>query len=561
MKISLVGINARYTHSNLAVKYLYEEVKDLAECEIFDFTINDQKEAIINKLVAGNFDYICFSTYIWNSEMVKELVGDLKTINNEIKIILGGPEVSFDSEKFLLDSGADYLIVGEGESVLKDLLENLIKGSSKELVSVLSNENGKISGDSTYAVAKNIPCIYMDNKYIEENKYVYYEASRGCPYNCAFCLSSCNQGLRFKDIDLVKMELKTFLEARVDIVKFIDRSFNYNPNQKEIVKFLKDNDNGHTTFHLELHPSLIDDEFIDMINSSRGDLFQFEIGLQTTNEETAREIQRAGKFDDIKDVCKKLVESKAHIHMDLIVGLPYEDVRSFKKSFNDLYSIRPEKIQMGFLKLLKGSKLRDNKDKYNYKFFRNAPYEVISNNWLTYSDIIQLKGIENIVDRYYNEGYFTQTVNYIIESHYPSPWEFFEDMAKYWIEKDILYMSLSRIDIYNILAEFIKKNWDEDYMYELLIFDYYKNGNNRSVKFILNDYHERYDNKSLVDLIKKNDAYITSLSLDPNSLLKKSNIEVFNIDDFLRTSEEYYYHFFVKEDGQIIHFAIGGNEC
>lgn len=245
--------------------------------------------------------------------------------------------------------------------------------------------------------------------------------------------------------------------------------------------------------------------------------------------------------------------------MDLIVGLPYEDKKSFKKSFNDLYTIRPEKIQMGFLKLLKGSKLRNIQDKYNYKYFYKAPYEVISNLWLNYDEIIELKGIENIVDRYYNEGYFEETLNYIIDQYYDSPWDFFEDMAIYWKEKDILYTSLSRIDLYNILAEFIEKNWNESYIYELLIFDYYKNGNNRSVKFILNDYHKRYDNKTLVDLIKKNDAYISSLNLDSNSLLKKSNVEIFNVDNSLRASEKSYYHFFVKEDRQIIHFTIGGN--
>ncbi len=559
MKISLVGINARYTHSNLAIKYLYEEVKDITDCKIFDFTINDQKESIIYKLIDGKFDYICFSTYIWNSELVKELVRDLKTINENLKIILGGPEVSFESEEFLMESGADYLIVGEGEEVFRKLIESFINQDEKVIESVLINKDGKILGDNTYAVSEKIPCIYKDDTYIEKHKYVYYEASRGCPYNCTFCLSSCKKSIRFKDLDLVKKELKTFLEEKVDIVKFIDRSFNYNPNQKEIIRFLKNNDNGHTTFHLELHPSLIDDEFIEMIKSSRSDLFQFEIGLQTTNEDTAREIQRAGKFDDIKHVCKKLAQSKAHMHMDLIVGLPYEDKKSFKKSFNDLYTIRPEKIQMGFLKLLKGSKLRNYEDKYNYKYFYNAPYEVISNTWINYDEIIELKGIENIVDRYYNEGYFSQTINYIIDKYYPSPWDFFDAMAKYWKEKDILYTSLSRIDLYNILAEFVKQNWDKNYIYELLIFDYYNNGNNRSVKFILNDYHKKYDNKTLVDLIKKNDAYISSLNLDSNSLLKKSNVEIFNVDNSLRASEKSYYHFFVKEDRQIIHFTVGGN--
>lgn len=556
MKIGLVGLNARYSHSNLAIKYLAEEVKDLVSCQLYDFTINDQKESIIHSLLAGGYDYLGFSTYIWNADLVKDLVRDLKTIVPDVKIILGGPEVSFESEDFLLESRADYLIVGEGEGPFRSMVQAFLQADDPVHESVLENKGGQVLGSKAYAISREIPVIYEDDRYIEENKYVYYEASRGCPYNCAFCLSSSIHGVRFKDIDLVKRELQTFLDARVGTVKFIDRSFNFNPKQMEILRYLHENDNGHTTFHLEIHPSLIDDGFADFIKGARSDLFQFEIGVQTTNERTAREIKRAGRLGEISTMCRKLIGSDAHIHMDLIAGLPYEDIGSFKKSFNDLYDLGPEKIQLGFLKLLKGSELRIRAEEYAYKYFEKAPYEVIANKWLSYEDIMVLKGIEDMVERYYNEAYFAKSLGHIVENYYQSAWDFFEDMAGYWREKQILYTSISRLDLFNILIDFLKEDWDKPYLYELIIFDYYMAGNKRSTKFALNDYHKKYDNQYILDLVKGNDAYIRSQGFDSKYLLKKSVVEIFKIDENFEMSEDDFYHVFIRQGNMIKNLVL-----
>lgn len=556
MKIALVGINTKYTHSNLALKYLSEEVKDIHQCRVFDFTINDQKEALIHPLISGNYTHIGFSVYIWNVELVKELIIDIKEINPSIVIFLGGPEVSFESEEFLKESRADYLMVGEGETIFKDLVKHFLDKTPLKSPSILYMDQGQVRGSADYAISNIIPPIYKNPTYIEDNKYLYYEASRGCPYKCAFCLSAFYKATYFKDIATVKSELDLIIDKEVKIVKFIDRSFNYNPQFMEILNFIKDKDKGLTTFHFEIHPSLIDDKFIDLVKSSRPELFQFEIGLQTTNEKTAQEIYRAGNFKDIKNLCKSLNESQAHIHMDLIAGLPFEDLSSFKKSFNDLYSLSPEKIQLGFLKLLKGSRLRKLADEYDYKYFHKAPYEVISNKWMSYKDLIFLKAVEEMVERYYNEGYFKSTLTYLIQSYYKEPFDFYGDLASYWKDQGYLYTGKSRISLYNILNDFTKERWNEAYIKELIIYDYYKAGNNKSSAFDLTNYHKRYDKALVLDLIVSNSDRLLKMGIDPEKLLKTSVIEISPLDENMVLTEKDHYHVFTKTLGGKVKHTI-----
>lgn len=556
MKIALVGINTKFTHSNLALKYLSEEVKDIHQCRIFDFTINDQKEALIHPLISGNYTHIGFSVYIWNVELVKELIIDIKTIDPSIVIFLGGPEVSFDSEEFLEESKADYLMVGEGESIFRDLLRHFLDNIPIQSPSILYMDQGQVTGSSEYAISNVIPPIYKDSTYIEDNKYLYYEASRGCPYKCAFCLSAFYKATYFKDIATVKKELDLIIDKEVKIVKFIDRSFNYNPQFMDILYFIKERDKGLTTFHFEIHPSLIEDSFINLVKSSRPDLFQFEIGLQTTNEETAKEISRAGKFKDIKNLCKQLNETQAHIHMDLIAGLPYEDLASFKKSFNELYSLKPEKIQLGFLKLLKGSRLRKFADKYDYKYFSKAPYEVISNRWISFKDLIFLKAVEEMVERYYNEGYFEETLAYLIKTYYNEPFDLYGDLASYWKEKGFLYTSKSRLSLYNILDEFTEDRWDDVYIKELIIYDYYKAGNNRSSAFKLTNYHKRYNKALVLDLIISNRNRFIDKDIDPEKVLKTSVIETSHLDENMDLTQKDHYHVFTKTLGGKVKHTI-----
>lgn len=536
-KIALVGLNARYSHSNLAIKYLKESVKDIKSVDIHDFTINDEFEKIIRILLKKEYTHIGFSVYIWNKIEIFKLIKMLKTINPDIKIIVGGPEVSYDGN-ILMETNAniDYVLSGEGEDSFRHLVSSLEKNENPNHKSILYRDGKDIIGGTALDIIPNVddlPILYPDGEYLDENKYVYYEASRGCPFRCAFCLSSTTKGVRFKSIDIVLKELDTLLKNKVKLVKFIDRSFNSNPKQMEIINYLIDNDNGLTTFHMELHPSLIKKEFIDLIKLARKDLFQFEVGLQTTNIDTAKEIERVGTYDEINNICSDLIKVGAHIHIDLIAGLPYEDMESFSKSFNDLYKIKPDKIQLGFLKLLKGSKLRIDAEKYNYNFFEDAPYEFISNSWISYREVLRLKAIEDVVERYYNEGFFEKSTEYLIRSNYSSPWEFYRSFSLYWDNNEYMYKNISRVELYNILYDYCmqRHSKDLDIIAELLIYDYYKSGNRKSSKFVLSNFHKNIDKEIIQDLLRENGDLIESRTgIKVTEVLKHSFIEKFNIN-------------------------------
>ena len=534
-KLALVGINARFSHSNLAIKYLKESVKDIIDVDIYDFTINDETEKLVRVLFEKEYTHIGFSVYIWNVNETYKLINDLKAVSPNIRIILGGPEVSYDGYDLMdYNENIDYIVTGEGEESFRSLVIDLMANKYPSSNSVLFRDGESIKGSTQFAIVEdinNIPILYNNEKYINDNKYVYYEASRGCPFNCAFCLSSTTRGVRYKDKKIVFRELDTFLNKNVSLVKFIDRSFNSNPIQLEILDYIIKKDNGITTFHMELHPSLIKKDFLLKLKEARKDLFQFEVGLQTTNIKTAREIDRVGTYDEIKDVCKKLIDIGAHIHIDLIAGLPYEDLNSFSKSFDDLYDIRPDKIQLGFLKLLKGSDLRINRLKYDYKYFPKAPYEVISNKWLSYKDILILKTIEDLVEKFYNEGFFAKTLEYLIGVKSKSAWSFFKDFSTFWDNNKFLYKNISRIELYNILYDYTSQVFPQNLetISELLIYDYYKSGNRRSIKFKLVNYNEAIEPDIIRNLIRTNEVIIETKTIYKSTeILKHSIIERIN---------------------------------
>lgn len=488
MKLLLTSLNSRYTHQNLAIHYFYNILKEKYDVSLEEYTINDRIENIAYKIYRGGYDLVLFSIYIWNINMSLDLISYLKEISN-VKIVAGGPEVSFDYEEIFKKSDIDFLIIGEGEEVIESLLDKIQSNSIINLHGVLYKKDGEVQGNSRYNIVQNtnnIPCIYLRKENINKNKYLYYEVSRGCPYNCKFCLSSTNKGVRVRDKDIVFKELKNILDSKVSIVKFVDRSFNFIPYHYDLIKFLIDNDNNITKFHLEIHPSLISDEFIGLFKKARSSQFQFEIGLQTTNLQTEKEINRVGSFDDIKEGVLKLKETGIHIHMDLIFGLPYETYEIFKKSFNDLYSLKIDKIQLGFLKLLKGSRLREDYKIYNYRFLQDPPYEVISNMWVSIDDVFKMKVIEDVVEKFYNEKNFEYTINQL-EEFYNSPFDFFEDFASFWEDKYYL-KNISKSGLYDAFLEFlIKKELDKRDVLDCLRIDYLRN-NNRSQKSLISKY-------------------------------------------------------------------------
>ena len=527
MKTLLTSLNTKYIHSNLAIQYLKSAVEDYYEVDTIDFTINQNLDDIIYEIIRSNYSIVGFSTYIWNIEETLKICQKLKKINKDIILLLGGPEVSYNSRELIeKNEFIDYILVGEGEKSFLNLLDYLNHKVDELGNGVLKNTGNKIEGNEIFQVIDDLKYSefeYTEN-YMKDKKILYYETSRGCPYNCEFCLSSSTKKVRYFNLERCKKDIKKFIEFKVPLVKFIDRTFNFNKEHAlSIIKFIIDNDIGSTTFHLEIHPTLIDEDYLTLFKSVRKDLFQFEIGVQSTNEETCKAIKRVGDFDQIKKVCKEIIGyDNIHLHLDLITGLPYEDMNSLKKSFNDILSIRPDKLQLGFLKILKGSPLEIKSKKYGIIYDDFPPYEVIYTKWISYDEIQMVKQVEEILDKYYNEKYFINTFEYIVENYYKTEYEFFEEFAKYWQSKGYFSRNHSRDNLYKIFLDFIyyKKFENLKLLEELLIHDYVLT--NRKVPYFLNP--EILDNKYKHELLK-NENILKSLKLEDNNIPTKKLVK------------------------------------
>lgn len=483
MKVLLTTLNAKYIHTNLAIRYLKNVVKDQdVEVNIAEFTINNSKEYIIREIYKMQPDIIGFSCYIWNIEMIHQIIRQLKKIMPEIIILLGGPEVSFDAKDIMKQNDAiDLIIIGEGEETFSKLIHALKRNEDYSKIDALAF---RAKGDvfvNEYCPPmmdmERIPFPY-ENETIDPEKIIYYESSRGCPFHCQYCLSSSYSGVRFRPLELVKREIRYFIEKEVKQVKFVDRTFNANKNYAmEIMGFILQHNRGKTNFHFEVTADLIDDDMLDFLSTIPVGLFQFEIGIQTTNEETLEAIQRKMNFNRLKEVVKRISNTRnIHQHLDLIVGLPKEDYFSFRKSFNDVFSLKPEKLQVGFLKLLKGSGIRNDAMKYGYIYDEEPPYEVLENGALTFGEIMKLKGIEEMVEIYWNSRMFNSSIEAIIESHYNNPFKFFEDLWNYWEGKEYHHQSHGRNKLYEILIDFYEYySFENIYAFkEILKFDYIK---------------------------------------------------------------------------------------
>lgn len=492
LRVLLLGLNARYSHSNLAIKYLQMAAEDIASIDRVDYSINDDTDRILRLAHQGSYDLVGFSVYIWNVQIIKGLLPSLKKIIPSAKILLGGPEVSYESLNFMKENPAvDYLLAGEGECSFPKLLKALEEGDLQEVEGLYYR-----LGDRVFEPIKppgsldfqQIPILYETDRFIEENKYIYYEASRGCPYRCAFCLSSAQGRPRFRPVDQVLAELETFITEKVPLVKLVDRSFNANPHATQILRHLIEKGPGPTRFHLELHPMLLDEQMLAVLERAPKGLFQYEIGVQTTNPITAKKIQRAGSTEAIAELVNRLrSHQNAHIHLDLIAGLPYEDLSSFGNSFNDVYRMGPDKLQLGTLKLLKGSMLREKAGEYGILYQEHAPYELLSTRWLSYADLLVIKAVEDVVERFYNEGYFQKTLEYVL-TYFSSPWVFYQALANWWVRRDLLYRNLSRVELYNLLFAFVEElglDISMELVADLIRYDYFRLGNKKTTKLLV----------------------------------------------------------------------------
>lgn len=445
MKTLLAALNAKYVHSSLSVRCIKKFCSEF-DIIVKEYTINDNTDAVISDIFEKNTDIAAFSCYIWNIEKVLYICECLKKARNDIIIILGGLEVSYDSYELMQKyEFIDFIISGEGERAFGALLQALEDGSGLECVPSLTyRSGGEVLQNKKLDMGdiNSYPFVY-DNAGEIKNKIVYYESSRGCPYNCSYCLSGEGSRVSFLETERVKKELMFFIGNNIPLVKFVDRTFNADKKRAdEIFEFIIENSKN-TKFHFELAGDLITDSAINILKTAKKDTFQFEIGVQSTNEKTIEAIGRKIDFNRLKGRIAELLSLKTiHIHLDLIAGLPYEDMESFKKSFDDVISLRPHMLQLGFLKLLKGSRIRNEAKKYGYVFKSKAPYEIISNDFMSFADICYLKKIEQMLDRFYNSGEFENSIDYLFK-RFESKFDIFARLAKYFEKERLFEIGLS----------------------------------------------------------------------------------------------------------------------
>lgn len=538
MKTLLVGINAKFIHSNLAIRCLkkYTQKKQNIEIDICEYTINQQQELIMREIYKQKPDVIGFSCYIWNYELIKNLVFELKKLMPNVIIFLGGPEVSFNSVQVLETVPCDLVISGEGEEIFCEFITCLNNNKNYfDVKGITYRFNDEIIKNEPMPPVNldDVPFVY-DEFFDLENRIVYYEASRGCPFKCQYCLSSGSKGVRFLSLERVFKDLKVFLNANVRQVKFVDRTFNCDKKYSMAIwRFLSENDNGITNFHFEMAAELIDDEMISFLHTVRKGLFQFEIGVQSTNKETLKAIKRVTLPEKLTPIVKALQkENNIHLHLDLIAGLPYEDYNCFKNSFNYVYTLSPDQFQLGFLKLLKGSGLYENKEKYNLVCTDSAPYEVLKTNWLSYDELLRLKMIEEMVETYYNSNRYQLTIRYLV-SLFETPFDFYEALADFYEENNFHLAPHSKVGYYEILGEFFKtlnfSNFERFKWY--MLYDSYSHEKAKKLPDWLNVSMKDKYKKLIYDFVdnKENiENYLKEyLDFDTKQIIRSAHIEVF----------------------------------
>ncbi|MBU3842034.1 MAG: B12-binding domain-containing radical SAM protein [Candidatus Fusobacterium pullicola] len=475
-KIVLTAINSQYVHLNVAVRYLkkYVEKNSDIKLDIYETNINNQLMNIIKDLFEKQPDIIIFSTYIWNKEYVFSITKELKKILPDVKIALGGPEVSYEWDKIMAENQEiDYIFTGEGEKVLL----NFFTKDISEVKGVVYREGERLKYNGIEPLIENldiIPFPYDDEELQDRTKIFYYESSRGCPFNCSYCMSSIDKSVRYYSLDRTKEDLKRFIDSPIKLLKFVDRTFNLSKEKyMAIWRFLLENYREGITFHFEINANIFDDETLDFLETVPKGYFQFEIGVQTIDAQAMKSIGRINKLEKLEYNIRR-ISRNIHLHLDLIAGLPYETYDKFRESFDYVHRLKPEMIQLGFLKLLKGTKMYDEREKYGYKYFSKPPYEVFSNEFISFAEMVKLKNLEKVLDFYYNSEKFPESVQWIIENHYESAFSFYEDVAEYFDKRGYLKVSHKESTLFTLLYEFYldKGLKDREIFVEYLKYDY-----------------------------------------------------------------------------------------
>ncbi|MBR3811926.1 MAG: B12-binding domain-containing radical SAM protein [Agathobacter sp.] len=496
MKLLLTAINAKYIHSNLAVYSLKASSGIYMDAvEIAEFTINNQADYVLEEIYKRKPDVLLFSCYIWNLSMIETVAREFHKLCPKVPIWLGGPEVSFEVEDFLKNhTEITGIMMGEGEETFRALCQYYVEEEKESALEDMRGiayrkENGEIKSNPWREILDMSTLPFSYNKMEDfSNRIIYYESSRGCPFSCSYCLSSVDKKLRFRDIQLVKEELQFFIDQKVPQIKFVDRTFNCNhEHAMEIWRYILKKDNGVTNFHFEVSADLINEEELALMQKMRPGLIQLEIGVQSTNDATIKEIKRTMNLERLKEIVTRIQAfSNIHQHLDLIAGLPYEDYETFRKSFDEIYCLQPNQLQMGFLKVLKGSYMYEHVKEYEILYHDDPPYEVMATKWLSYEDVLKMKRVEEMLEVYYNSGQFEITMR-VLGTQFASAFDMFQRLGDFYEKKGYFGMSHSRIKRCEILMEFLDEEWtDESYdewkdcIYQALVFDLYYRENCKS---------------------------------------------------------------------------------
>lgn len=483
MKILFTAVNAKYIHSSLAARYLFKVCRDLpCEKELLEVSINNHLIEIANRIFDAKPDVLAISCYIWNIELVKLLLPLVHRLLPNCVIVCGGPEVSYETRVFMEQYPmVSYVVRGEGEEAFYALAENLLEGRTAEDIDIPGVARRlDDSIDERYAVTvadlDSIPFPY-DDADIEElkDRIIYYESSRGCPYSCKYCLSCATRGVRYRSLEKVFAELSYFIRHDVRQVKFVDRTFNADKKHYlPILRFIAEQD-CRTNFHFEIVAHHIDAEIKEVLKDMPKGRVQFEIGIQSTNLKTLGQISRANPWQEMADNIRTIMTyGNIHLHVDLIIGLPYEDIHSFSKSFNDVYALQADMLQVGFLKLLKGAAMNGLTNEHDYVYMPQAPYQVISNKYMNYDEMRWLQIFVDVLELYYNAGRFKHTVKYLIEQYGGDAYDFFADFTDYWRARQLHLTPHAPKLLYGFLAYFIEQNEhfiDKKAILNLLKFD------------------------------------------------------------------------------------------
>lgn len=461
-KVVLSTFNAKFIHLSLSLRYLRESVRENHHVKILEYTIHDPLDQVVAEIFEEAPDLIGLSCYIWNIEKIEKILPTLRKVLPKAFIILGGPEVSYDAREYMIKfPDVNAIAVGEGEELFRELVYALDYGHEiQNIKGMYVREQGQIlfSGTRANAQLSSINSPYPEEFMHElKHKIIYYETSRGCPFTCQFCLSSTEVGVRFFPLDRVLDDLRRLLSHKVQQINFVDRTFNLRKDYAlQLFAFLAKAE-GDTTFHFEITGDILHQDLVDwLLQHAPEGRFRFEIGVQSTNETTNRIVQRRQDFQKLAYTVLRIQQAgKIHQHLDLIAGLPGEDYSSFRQTFNDVYALRPDEIQLGFLKLLRGTNLRKDANKYGYLAMDTPPYEVLTSNELTYQEMIRLKRLEDILEKYYNSGRFKHVLTYITEYLFTTPFDFFQLYGDYWHAKGWSRIGHQPLDLVLHLQDFL----------------------------------------------------------------------------------------------------------